>query len=122
MEDRIKHLNIKIIESEWYKRPFRTYTRIGGGVFGVVLLGNLASTLYLDHKRTKAQTHPDLFALGLLGKSIWYGVVWPSFVITSLTSPRNVFIFGESFEKLRVDYNNFINSEEQSSSDKHVKK
>lgn len=76
------------------RRPFRSYFKMASITFGLCFTGNLTTSL-LDSERLEMMTScPDIFSSILLIKCFQFGLIWPSFYIKALTSPREVFYIG----------------------------
>ncbi len=86
-------------------RPFKYYFRMGGITFGFTLFGNLITTIFDKDRRTAIKKSPDLYTTGVLTKSLYFGLLWPSFYFKLFTRPREVMYFGAGMEKvIESDY------------------
>jgi hypothetical protein len=87
---------VKLVKDPLYKRiishPFKYYSRMTGTTFCLVSITNGISIITDDQRRTYFQEHPDMMSMALLSKSAYYGVLWPAFYFTAVTSPRNAFV------------------------------
>ena len=83
--------------------PFRYYGKMMGITFCLVSATNI-STSVLYPKRLDALTvHPDAFAFCVLLKSTYYGLLWPAFYVTAITSPKNAFVLWSGIEELSIN-------------------
>jgi len=93
-----QHVTVSFAKEPLYKRlikrPFRSYTRVSGIAFGVVFVTNAVTSMFDGDRCDFAMAHPDIFSTALLTKSAFFGVLWPSFLITAWVSPPNAFILG----------------------------
>ena len=81
-------------------RPFKYYWRMGGITFGLTFLSNFATTFTNKDNFKCLREHPDVYVMGLMSKSFYFGCFWPAFYVKSVTKPREVFVFGEGMRKL----------------------
>lgn len=84
--------------------PFYYYWRMGGFTFSMVSFTNLSTTLLgignsSEYCRSLLKNNPDVYFAGLLAKSIYYGVIWPSFYITIFQKPNHAFILASYIKK-----------------------
>lgn len=115
MQSSNKPMQIEIVNTVpfWKKvmmRPFRSYARMGSLTFGLTFIGNFVTTLFDTQRRNFMTEHSQFYTTALLSKSCYFGVLWPSFYLTSLTNPKSVFIIGHGLEKL-TDPENYIPTE-----------
>jgi len=98
MSDERGITNVRIIKDPLYKRvishPFRYYWRAGGLTFCVVAASNMLTTLFDSDRRSFLFEHPQMYFMGLLGKSSYFGLIWPSFYFTAIKSPYSAFVYG----------------------------
>lgn len=92
-----------IIRDAMKWRPFAIYRRAASLTFGAVFLSNLASAAVTEDTSKFAVDHPDLFATAILGKSLFFGALWPSFIVTAIVKPRNAFILGTGIKEFLQD-------------------
>jgi hypothetical protein len=93
---------VKIVKDPLYKRilshPFKYYTRMSGTTFCLVGITNTFSMFKKDTLKSSFKEHPEMMAMAILSKSAYYGVIWPAFYYTAITSPRNAFVILSSME------------------------
>jgi len=87
---------VKIVKDPLYKRiishPFKYYARMTGTTFCLVSITNGISVMIDDQRRSGFYQHPDFVSMAILSKSAYYGLLWPAFYFTAITSPRNAFV------------------------------
>jgi len=95
--------HVKIVKDHLLKRiisrPFKYYMRGGGLTFAVVALTNFFTTWFDPDRRQFMAEHPQMYCMGLLSKSGYFGVLWPSFYMTAYQDPYSAFIYGGGVEK-----------------------
>ena len=95
--------NVKIIKDHLFKRvitrPFKYYGRAGGFTFGLVALTNLLTSIFDPDRRQFLFQYPQIYCMGLVSKSAYFGLLWPSFYITAVKYPKSAFIYGSGLEK-----------------------
>lgn len=79
--------------------PFKYYRRAAGATFCLTALTNTGTALFDENRRTFLTTHPQIFFTGVLFKSAQFGLIFPAFYATALTSPRQAFYLGGSVEE-----------------------
>ena len=99
---------VRIDKGPFYKKfltnPFKYYRRAGTMTFCLVAASNFFTTLMRisdsDGSRRQFLTeHPQLYFMALLGKSTYFGILWPSFYAEACSKPRNAFVLGAAVEE-----------------------
>lgn len=85
-----------------FRHPFKAYCRTGSMVFGFVFMGNLIRGLTDAKPIVSPYEYPELFAITNLGKSLYFGLLWPSvpFMLTNKRNRDKLFIIGKFMEDL----------------------
>lgn len=93
---------VKIAKDPLYKRvlshSFKYYNRMATTTFCLTSITNGISIFINNKKSASFKEHPDIVTIALLTKSVYYGLLWPSFYYTAVTSPRNAFVLFSGFE------------------------
>ena len=101
--------NVRIVKDPFFRRlirhPFKYYGRTAGFTFCLVSVSNFTTTLMgigdNDGKKRKLLTDfPQVYFMGLLAKSSYFGLLWPSFYFTAIKNPDEAFVLGAGIEKV----------------------
>jgi len=98
-------ISVKIVKEHLFKRiishPFRYYWRAGGFTFCFVTLTNTYTSLINQKMRADMFEYPQLFSIALLGKSTYFGLLWPSCYMTLMNPKRyrEILYLGEGVDK-----------------------
>ncbi|AUL78185.3 putative ORFan [Tupanvirus deep ocean] len=104
--------NVRIVKDPIYKRmmrhPFKFYGRAAGFTFCFVNVTNLATTLLGigdsdGKKKAFFKEHPQLYFTALATKSAVFSLIWPSFYITALQSPKEAFVLGGGIDRVLTE-------------------
>jgi hypothetical protein len=107
--------NVRIMKDSLFKKimcnPFKYYYRAGGWTFCLVAASNLFTTLsgigrtVSDDDNMISSSflteHPQLCYMGILSKSVYFGLLWPTFYLAAMTNPKSAFVFGGSAEIMK---------------------
>jgi|SRR6185312_4184254 len=114
--DKKEITHVKIVKDHLMKRivsrPFKYYMRGGGLTFAVVALSNLFTTFFDPDRRQFMAQHPQMYWMGLMGKSGYFGLLWPSFYMTAYQDPYSAFIYGGGVEKAAKELEKIANEME----------
>jgi len=98
-------LQVQIVKGPLYKRilanPFKYYARMMGITFCTVSVTNVLSIPFDEERRKFTREHPEATAMSLFTKSAYFGILWPAFWFTVITSPRNAFVLWSSMEEAK---------------------
>lgn len=75
------------------------YAKVASFTFGLVGIANLSTTLYKEEQRQRFFKHPELYSVGILTKSIYFGALWPAFYINAFFTPKDAFLFRYNIEE-----------------------
>ncbi|QKF94724.1 hypothetical protein QKU48_gp1266 [Fadolivirus algeromassiliense] len=105
----MQRIQVELLKPPFYKRvisnPFKYYAKMMGLTFCLVTASNIVTVPFFKDRREALVEHPDIFAVSLVSKSAYYGFLWPSFYITALTNPKNVFVMWGGIENSVKDIN-----------------
>lgn len=86
-------MQVQIVKGPLFNRiikdPFKYYKRVMGFTFCLTTATNTTSIFFDKEKRTFLREHPEITAMALTTKSVYYGILWPAFYLTLVSSPRN---------------------------------
>lgn len=97
MGEEKKPIKIELVESGSFFRkvcrnPVRFYVRCGFVTFGICFASNFASGFMPENSQYMIE-HPQLFTMGVLMKSIFFGTIWPAFYLTGFFNPKETLMF-----------------------------
>ncbi|XWV26403.1 putative orfan [Tupanvirus soda lake] len=104
--------NVRIVKDPIYKRiirhPFKFYGRAAGFTFCLVGATNLTTTLFgigdSDGSKKKFfKEHPQLYFSTLATKSAFFSLIWPSFYVTAIQSPKEAFVLGGGIDRILTE-------------------
>ena len=80
--------------------PLLWYRRFGSYTFGACFLCNAATAPFVEQTRDLFAEHPQLMSAALLCKSLYFAVVWPSFLPCALLAPAKTLQLGGGVREL----------------------
>ena len=97
-------LKIEIIDNQSMlqkiiRNPFKSYFKIGSFTFGLTFVSNFLTTVIYNDQLEFLKQNPQIFTTGVLTKSCYFGILWPSFYINTIKNPNDTMVLGNGIMK-----------------------